>query len=75
MVNKYMKRCLTLLAIREMQIKATMRYHYTPIIMTKIKNRESTNADNNEGQMNHSYIVSRNITEYHHSGKHFGSYL
>jgi hypothetical protein len=38
MAKKHMKKCLVSLAIKEFQIKTTLRFHLTPVRIAIIKN-------------------------------------
>ena len=60
MANKYMKRCSTSLIIREIQIKTTTRYHYTPVRMAAIQSLKAINAGEGVEKRESSYIVGGN---------------
>ena len=56
-----LKKCSTLLIIREMHIKTTMRYHLTPVRMALIKSLQTINTGEGMEKREHSCTVGGNV--------------
>jgi hypothetical protein len=73
MAEKSLKKCSVSLIIREMQIKTTLRFHFTPVKMAKIKNSGDSRCWEDVENEEHSSIVGGIASLYNHSGNQSGS--
>lgn len=61
--NKYVEKCSTSLVIREIQMKTTTKYHYTPTRMTTIKNTDPIKVRQRGGAMGISHTTGGNLKQ------------
>lgn len=70
MANNHMKRYSTSLVIREMEVKTTKRYHYTPTRTAEMKNSDNAKCWWGCGETGYFTYCWWNVIWYSHTGKY-----
>jgi hypothetical protein len=60
MAKKHMKKCSPSVAIKEIQIKTTLRFHLTPVKIAIIRTPQPTGVGEDMGKKEPSYTAGRN---------------
>ena len=75
MAKKYMKRGPLSLVIKEMQIKTTIRYFYTPIWLVQTKKTDDTKFSKNVEELELSRTPGGNAKWYNHFDQQSGNFF
>ena len=75
MAKKQMKRSSTSLIVGQMQFKAKIKYHFTPVRMIIFKSPQIVNAAEYVDKREPSHNVGRNVNWYIHYGEQYAGFL
>jgi hypothetical protein len=67
--KKHMKKCSQSLTIKEMQIKTTLRFNFTPVETAINKTPPTTNVGAGVGRKEPSHTACGNVSQYNHFKK------
>jgi hypothetical protein len=75
MAKIHMKKCSSSLAIKEMQIKTTLRFYLTPLRIAIIKNTTNTGVGKDVEKKEPSNTAGGNASYCNHCGKKYGGFF